>query len=254
MARSSEATLDEFNDSSLIIDDEFLANKGPAQNEFEGASPSDNDSFAVERSSRTTFPFLKLPPEIRNRCYDLIFVSPKYIGSNGTQTKSFYKDAAKWRNLSFARSCRQIYSESGNIFFARNGFEFYYIRPFLEFLEAIGINRRRLLTKIRYIFSGGRPYVGLRYLRSCTNLQVLEIHIRVVMQNKRNSWWLYSMENAKDFFFTDFRGMVFGTAVGVGKAVGTVESPPLSKIALAKLDLVHALVKFKNEVAGKFPR
>lgn len=102
--------------------------------------------------------------------YDLVFVSPAYIGTNGMTNSSFLKDALKWRDLDFAMSCRRVYIVSANVSYTKNGFEFYYIRPFKVFIESIGIERRRPITKLNFNFLKGSPYIMLRYIRSCTNI------------------------------------------------------------------------------------
>ncbi len=92
--------------------------------------------------------FLSFPREIRDNIYSFILVKPTFIGSESKFTKPFYRDAIAWRNLAFAGSCRQIWNESLRVYLAQNGFEFFYIRPFLEFLEEIGIRGRRLLQSV----------------------------------------------------------------------------------------------------------
>ena len=120
--------------------------------------------------------FLKFEPELRNKIYGIMCVKSFYIGSNrDTSSRGFFKDAAKWRNLAFATSCRQIYEEMCNVFYAQSGFEFSSVRPFLEFLEGIG---RRTLTKLRFVnTTTGMPFIGLRYLKFCDNLQQLETYV-----------------------------------------------------------------------------
>lgn len=164
--------------------------------------------------------FLKFPPEIRNQIYDLIFVKPSYIGSTnrqtGVSTRAFYKDASEWRNLELAMACHQVYGESANIFFAKNGFEFFYIRPFLEFLEAVGVQRRRLLTKLRYHQNqSGAPFIVCRYLKSCTGLQDLDIRARLEAAEGR-FWWEYPMKDARAFFLGDKSTVEFETPRPLG--------------------------------------
>ncbi|KAI9877625.1 MAG: hypothetical protein M1830_003274 [Pleopsidium flavum] len=204
--------------------------------------------------TRLIFPFLKLPAEIRNRIYDLVFVSHEYIGANGTLTKAFYHEAAKYRNLAFASACRQIYQESANIFYAKNGFEFFYIRPFLEFLEAIGAKRRKLLTKLKYNYSSGTPFVVLRYLKSCTNLEELEVSARVVMTNRKNSWWAYPLKDAKGFFLGSNPVIEFGGVRKFGKAESVSDEPPSARVHKARRSLAESLVKVKREENGHYKR
>ncbi|KAL8747390.1 MAG: hypothetical protein Q9190_000736 [Brigantiaea leucoxantha] len=156
-----------------------------------------SDASMVEH----TFDFLGLPPEIRNRIYHLLYISPKYIGTAyGNQTRQFYKDATKWRNLGLVKVCRQIYNESADIFFIKNGFEFSYVTPMYHFMRSIGIRQRRMITKIRYrhdVYRNGLPFKALRYLRSCENITELEILGTSYYSNR------VALENAKAYFLTE---------------------------------------------------
>ncbi|KAL2050222.1 hypothetical protein ABVK25_009583 [Lepraria finkii] len=105
----------------------------------------------------------------------IVCVKRSYIGSNRDKSsRGFFKDAANWRNLAFATSCRQIYEEMSNVFYAQNGFEFSSGPPFLEFLKGIGRKGRkgrRTLTKLGFVnTTTGMPFIALRYLKPCENL------------------------------------------------------------------------------------
>ena len=164
-----------------------------------------NMGFVCGTCFSRPFTFLKLPAEIRNMVYDLVFVSPAYIGATqGTLTKDFDKDATKWRKLAFAKTCRQVYEESANIFFAKNGFEFSYQNSCTKFLHVIGQDRRQLITKIRYIsLVPGWPYNPLLLIRDCKNLEVLEIQIKIRSYATKLAWWIQSVQNPKELVFTD---------------------------------------------------
>ena len=206
----------------------------------------------IEGPAQRGFNFFQLPPEIRNRIYHLIFVKPGYIGSEGTLTKAFYSDAAKWRNLAFTRCCRQVYNESADIFYAKNGFEFFYIRPFLEFIEAIGIKRRMLLTKIKFHHTKGTPFIALRYLKSCKNLKEVGIYARCIKKNT-NSCWEYPMENAKGFFLGSHSSIKYGEVLRFGKAIASDEYPGEGKCGV-KMSLFGSLVKVKREEYDLYKR
>jgi len=222
----------------------------------EASSPDSTitGSALPEADTHHAFPFLQLPPEIRNRIYDLVFVSPQYIGANSAVTKAFYHDATRYRHLAFASACRQLYQESANIFFAKNGFEFFYIRPSLEFLEGIGAERRKLLRKIRFNCSKGAPFIVLRYLKSCTNLQELEVSARIAMPSRKSSWWAYPLKDAKGFFLGSNRAIAFGDVRVFGKAVTVLQGPGQARIEQAIRNLASALRAVKNEEDGVYKR
>ncbi|MCJ1374643.1 hypothetical protein MMC20_005875 [Loxospora ochrophaea] len=210
-------------------------------------------------SDGRSFPFLSLPPEIRNMVYELVFVSPEYIGSRGNHkpnSKIFYEDVRKWRNTAFARVCRQVYTESNNIFFAKNGFEFFYLPPLLSFLGKIGPERRLLLTKISYSHKDGSPFLALRYLRSCKNLRELDISVRVLHpHNVRNSLWKFPLKNAKDFFLTDYSDIEFDDAQPSGGAFISGFGPQEQVRSIkTKASLIKALELVKKEITGLYTR
>ena len=73
------------------------------------------------------------------------------------------------------------------MFYAQKGFKFRSVRPFLGFLEGIGRKGRRTLTKLRFVnTTTGTPFIALRYLKSCENLQKLEIYVKGWIADHRN--------------------------------------------------------------------
>ncbi|KAK4691837.1 hypothetical protein P7C71_g5252, partial [Lecanoromycetidae sp. Uapishka_2] len=196
--------------------------------------------------------FMKFAPEIRNNVYDHICVKPSYIGSNGglvITTKQFYKDAASWRNLGFATSCKQIYIESSHVFYSRNGFEFCYIRSLLEFLEAIGLGGRTLLTKLRILYErSGTPFIALRYLKSCKNLQELEVYITGARQAG------FPLLQPLQFFLGNLTKIEFGDHQSYGTEV-KYSGPPVdfsSPEIHRRKSLTESLEKIKNGEDGKW--
>ena len=243
------------------ISDEFFEDLSayPAQSVVSDTDMSEEDFFGsvpdalfesitdVEHSMAPKASLLTLPPEIRNMIYDLVYVSPSYIGTHRMVTDSFFHEAAQWRNLGFVTSCRQIYCESANIFYAKNGFEFYYIGPLLQFMEGIGFQRRRLLTKLRFNYLSGSPFIALRYLRSCESLRELSISIRVCQLGSPNSGWLYPVKNIRTSVLTDCSELSFGEARGFG-AASDAEAGNLSQAAPKAIStLQQALIKVKEE-------
>jgi len=223
---------------------------------------------AVPRRHGTNF--LDLPLELRVKIYELVFVSPKYIGSKGTQTKAFKRDLYKWRNFAFARSCRLIYEESSRVFFSKNGFTFFFHRPALEFMEAIGPTRRKLLTKLRFTFNRTVPHLALRYVRSCVNLKELEVVSRINVEGNPDAWWIITFKNPKDFFLTEYEKFEFEKPYFYGERKridgvtlqkptapdfsieDTIEPPKVYSKTLRWLHL--ALSKVKREQQGHYKR
>lgn len=124
-----------------------------------------------------TFPFMQLPPEIRNMVYRYLSICPGRIGAKRTKTRGWMNQYNAYRQLDFGRTCRQIYEEHKSIFFSENGFEFYYVATFVTFIEGIGISGRQLLKELRWNQKDVSAFTALRYLRSCQNLKRLDIAV-----------------------------------------------------------------------------
>ena len=224
--------------------------------------------------------FLHLPLELREMIYEKLFICPENIGTTGVRVKSVMKHARIWRSLSFARSCRQIWQESEHYFLTRNRFDFYEIRSFLTFLEAIGIKGRQLLTRVRYFHSVGHPFIVLRYLRSLINVRELEIFARVRMPKNPGSWWVFPVNNVKSllekraascsedyhvktFLFTKDYWVLehyydtlveFGPVSGVGEAAAQLDQAPPHTCQVVKRLLTDNLMRVKGEILGYITR
>ena len=146
--------------------------------------------------------------EIRNQIYSQVFVKPTYIGAienrkgSAPRSKEFCAQYADWRKSSFAVSCRQVYHESSNIFFAQNGFEFSYARPALDFLMSIGARRRAMITKLKYHQNeAGRCFDVCRFFKSCTGLHELHVSWRVESRVAGiHVWWDFPVQKPLQFF------------------------------------------------------
>ena len=223
-----------------------------------------------DTSARTTtvsddkgLDFFGFPREIRDEIYSQIFVKPTAIGAESKFTRSFWRDAIKWRNHSLAGTCRQIWNESLVIYLLRNGFMFYFIRPFLEFLEKIGIRGRRLLTDVRWCHHArSMPFIVIRLLRSCTNLRNLEVFARIRVKERPGFQYKVPLLHAKRFFLTTYKNISFGNATVFGKVMGTDGAMPdlRSKLVSGEYEqralrtLSENLKQVKWEISGHYKR
>jgi hypothetical protein len=131
--------------------------------------------------STKTFPFLNLPTEIRLQIYYHLLVKPNgfYIGdpnlgstspsppANNPSNSSQYIDASSeirhnphsqlfldfrtYRNTSFALADRQIYTETSEIFYGRNGFNFSKGYAMHLFLRTLKLESRRHPRRLRFL-------------------------------------------------------------------------------------------------------
>lgn len=79
-----------------------------------------------------SFPLLSLPPEIRNYIYRHMVLTPHPLVCR--HNSSFYKEVLP-TYLDLFVTCRQIFSESGAIFYAENTFKFYLDWPGLSITD-----------------------------------------------------------------------------------------------------------------------
>ena len=216
--------------------------------------------------SRQPFDFLGLPPEIRRHIYSFAFVKRgAYIGSSknhkATSTETFKTEARLYRNRQFLLSFREAYEEGEAMYFSRNGFAFYNMTALSEFLQAVGIDARRKLTKVSFHYSiprqtrnirgsGSRAFKGLRWLLSCTNLQSLKLDARYVPMGADHCWWSYSVCDAQDLFLGTDDYPVYGEVEACGRQrnLKRADDDPMNEtlrlsvrgsLKLALLDIVH---------------
>lgn len=104
-----------------------------------------------------TFPFLDLPPEIRNMVYKLVLTREDHdIVVRGVMEKSLRADWINNKtgrygiagelspNTNLLSVCRQMHVESGTIFYGSNRFHIKHTRALCSFLDKIGILRKRI--------------------------------------------------------------------------------------------------------------
>ena len=177
--------------------------------------------------AKSWFDFQGLPPEVQNLVYHHAFVKKgSYIGSSKqgrmTNTVGFRNEARRYRNMNFIKSCRKVYNEASQIFYAENGFEFCNINILAEFLEAIGAAHRALITKLRVHYSSSvSPYVAfrkLRYLLSCLAVHSLELNARFMPVKHPGLWCSFPVMNAHGIFFGMEKEVFFG---GIEVSKGT---------------------------------
>lgn len=207
--------------------------------------------------------FFGFPREIRDMVYAEIFVKPTRIGAESKFTKPFWREAISWRNHNLAGTCRQIWNESLQVYLLKNGFEFFYVRPFLEFLEKIGIRGRRLLRDIVWHHHAHSiPFIAIRYLKSCTKLQNLQVFARVTVKDRKGLRYLVPFINARQFFIGDNHTIAFDSALPSSKSAEVDAVVPELRSKNLKGDyndrslqtLSKSLRKFKWELTGKYER
>ena len=120
-------------------------------------------------------------------------------------------------------------------------------------MEDLPIAKREILRTIKYHYTRrGNPFRALRFLRSCINLQNLEIAVKISVaeSDEPEDYWLYPFLNAKEFFLTPYSTVEFGPVQCFGTAVGG--TPDQSELDDAIENLGNALRKVKLEEQGRY--
>ncbi|KAI6792277.1 hypothetical protein KC363_g4304 [Hortaea werneckii] len=96
------------------------------------------------RSERNTSPLLfRLPPELRNRIYELLLLPD-------TNDQCPYSISKQRLSPAILNVNRQIHSESAGIFFQNNIFQFSDPTICLRWLRTVPLKYREMITEIRY--------------------------------------------------------------------------------------------------------
>ena len=183
----------------------------------------------------------KLPPEVRLTIWEFSDLVKKdgYIGEslNGKATTmdNFKKEVQYYRHWSCRLLCKAFSEEMLDIFYSRNGFEFFHFSVLLEFFESVGYRARQWLTKLKIHYTLAHKtktessssavntaYKGLRYLLSCERLQHLEINARVVPLKLKTAWLEYPVLNPLSVILQSHKPLVPGLAFGPEERSGEI--------------------------------
>lgn len=140
------------------------------------------------------FPFMRLPPEIRNMVYKELLVVPGIIcihrdsdveaGLTRVQESVRSKDGMGKSVRIDGKSIRQllwtsktIYKEASTFYFGSNHFRFASLDMLTECLQHIKLDFRRLLRRITVPFWGLAPAKGMKALATCVSLSELTLGI-----------------------------------------------------------------------------
>ncbi|PIA94454.1 hypothetical protein CB0940_08108 [Cercospora beticola] len=146
-----------------------------------------------KRSNDSYFDFLSLPPELRNRIYDLLLRIDGPIHPSkkppSTKPKSCSSTQGYESALSLLGVNKQIRDEAVGIYYA-NPLVFYYPTQFHAFMVDLGVLRRSVITDVTIHYDntkrGGIDLVDLSFplLRDLTGLKRLQITMQNTLFNK----------------------------------------------------------------------
>lgn len=144
-----------------------------------------------DRPAKTAevFPFMKLPPEVRNMIYKEVLVASKDIHMQVawySYPRSAY-DGLRTMNHSPRRTCRllriskAVYYEAFPIYFGCNTFYCDGVEALGEFLSKLKKEYRRNIRSLSFHFVGNSPAKSIRLLQGCVSLKSLEIGVTLRM-------------------------------------------------------------------------
>lgn len=135
------------------------------------------------------FPFMKLPPEVRNMIYKEVLVPPKDIHIQVawcSYARTAY-DGLRTINHSPRRTCRllrvskAVYYEAFPIYFGCNTFYCDGVEALGEFLSKLKKDYRRNVRSLSFHFVGNSPAKSIKLLQGCVSLKSLEIGVTLRM-------------------------------------------------------------------------
>ncbi|KAL8876822.1 MAG: hypothetical protein Q9198_005048 [Flavoplaca austrocitrina] len=150
---------------------------------------STGNTLQADFRSEKSFPFMKLPPEIRNTIYEMALFVPDPIciyfvwpGGNWYRPPSGVHGGLRTNRHSPRETCqlllvcKDVYFEASRLYFRNNIFYCYGVEDLCEFLTKLTIQQRRNIRSLSFHFSDGHaPAKAMRLLRGCVSLRDLTI-------------------------------------------------------------------------------
>ena len=205
--------------------------------------------------------FFDLSPEIRNMIYKFIYVHPQNFGFDTSHRyHGQFPHHELWEFLGFsdAFDCQLIKEEASFIYFSENTFEFYRLQPIISLIRnsKVVMNGYRALaweiqipiTSIKLNFHGGDPLRTFKFIKNhLPSLKKLEIWLEHFVYYWKDNYacFSYQLENAWQFFYTDYHEIRFSDVVNLGTKNPTRPIPQkVSKNIYYRL-LVGGLKEYK---------
>ncbi|KAI9814779.1 MAG: hypothetical protein M1827_003045 [Pycnora praestabilis] len=128
------------------------------------------------------FPFMNLPPELRNLVFKHHFTMPGPVTLRPLPSRAqgaAIKATRSYRNskLALLLVSRSIYKDAAGIFYQLNNFRFNNICDLRTCLMSIGTRRRNCITTLSFHWWGSRASETFKVLRSCKRLTKLCIFV-----------------------------------------------------------------------------
>lgn len=148
------------------------------------------------------FPFLELPPEVRNMIYMELLV--KKGGARFEVTGNQAKHIRCWgpTSLRMLRTCRQIYQEAAAIYYGLNNFSFTSTTTLMHYLQNIETSVRFLRSIEIHDLVGSTSFKAAKLLVGAISLTRLKVNPRGIAR-----YLLYSSDDLTHWVTYMFKGM-----------------------------------------------
>jgi hypothetical protein len=127
---------------------------------------------------RRPFPFLSLPPEIRNYIYSLVVTTPEVIDPNAELIFNRLQGKPRLSRrlhpetiLALACVCKQTHDEVLPVYFGQNRFEFRNTYALYRFLQGLSRQRRHLIKEVVIWWHGKCPAKAFAMLAESKQLR-----------------------------------------------------------------------------------
>ncbi|KAL8892244.1 MAG: hypothetical protein Q9192_005641 [Flavoplaca navasiana] len=158
-------------------------------NDKENKIPSRGNTLQANIKSEKSFPFMKLPPEIRNTIYEMalfvhepVCIDLVWPGSDWYRRPSGVRGGLRTTRHSPRETCqlllvcKDVYLEASHLYFRNNIFYCYGVGSLGEFLTKLTIQQLRNIRSLSFHFSDGHaPAKAMRLLQGCVSLRDLTI-------------------------------------------------------------------------------
>ncbi len=229
----------------------------------------------IMTAPKAPFPFMRLPPEIRNMVYKELLVMPAMIAigigwSEGRsiivekvrleddEESDFEIDQKATRKL--LHTSKTIYQEASHFYWGSNHLYFEDLDMLTEYLQRLRPDFRRLITHVTVRYIGRAPARAMKALSGCISLRklTLDISFMTIYQTRITSAGLMTLTGMNDLL--KLRGLekvnLDTTRLDSGLKTAAWLSQGMSNVvdAIQVLKKPHDPARLKRQEAKDYPK
>ena len=220
------------------------------------------------------FPFMRLPPEVRNMVYKEALVMPGIISIERGLVSFYYARLEVVRNKigseidlkidqkstrALLQTSKTVYQEASPVYFGSNHFYFDDVDLLTRFLQTLRPDFRRLITQMTVHYYGRAPAKAMKALSGCISLTQLTLELSVLTAYcmTQKSAGVMTLMGLKDLL--KIRGL---QDVNIGTSRINLQEAPMGYLAeitiqgdtLQVLKEPHNPIKLKRLEAKDYPK